>query len=553
MSLWASINKTGVSQDPSIFSGSGTDYVEPSLSEVLSAYGTESYKGLGTAYADIVASGIEQKKQTGVPLTEEEYKQSPNYRPDISYDRDMTDSAAQALATYSDERKKNAEIISSATGLQSAVGMAYGFVAGIFEPKNVAYGVATSVALTPIAGWLAPAGSSLRRVMMLKKALGNYGTKAAIGGAEGMVGAALAEPSNMYTAGILKQDYTMADSLLNISMSAAFGAGFNVVPSYIADKWRKHGASAPDIVAHELDVATSQMIDGQRINVEHVELSKLQSDLRTISQKIAAVSPEEEANLIPRLQEYINDNRDRISSYEGGDYLLKVNDRLGEYRANIDALTSELKSIKQLSELTPTQALDPETAGRISSIDEELTSTGLKAKRRQELLREKRMLEEGGAPLPENQIAALEAVKQAEASRTIAINKKIKGQEKLLLKKEREFRQLTRDAINHVNSISDQMGSAVTKSISESPNLKNNTLVEEAEIKQFDDRYLELKDNNVTGEKEYQDLLNELTGMKNEGLVSEEELLMLKESAGSIKESDMKAAYDSLLICMTRG
>lgn len=553
MSLWASINKTAISDDPSVFSGAGQDYVEPSLSDVLSAYGTEAYKGVGTAYADLVAAGVEQKKELGTPLTEEQYKQSANYRPDISYDKDMTESAAEALATYSDERKRNAEVISSASGLQSAIGMTYGFAAGIFEPKNVAYGVATSVALTPIAGWLAPAGSSLRKVIMLKKVSGNYGAKAAIGGAEGLVGATLAEPSNRYTASVLKQDYTMADSLLNVGLSAAFGAGFNTVPSYIADKWKRYGASTPDVVAHEFDVATSQMIDGQRIDVEHVQLSKLQSDLREISSKIVALGPEEEGRLIPRLQEYINDNRERISSYEGGDYLLKVSDKIGEYQSNIAALTSELNKFEQLSVLSPVQALDPETAGRLQSIDNELAAPGLRAKKRDELLREKTMLEEGGTPLAENQLAALEAVKVKEQQSSIAINKKIQGQKKLLIKKEREFRQLTREAVNSLKGISDNIEADVTKRISNSTASSNNTLIDGAEIKQFEDNYAALKNEPVTAEASYQNLMNELTLMKKDGLVSDEEIAAIKEATSTIKESDMKSAYDSLLICMTRG
>lgn len=551
MVFLASLLSPKVDTDPSQFGGEGSDFRAPSTSEVLSAYASEAYFGIGTAAADFSALKVQQAKDSGAPITEEQYKESAHYRPEISYSRDMTEEAAKELAIFSDERKKNAEIISSASLSQDIAGVTTGFVAGVFEPKNVALGVATSAALTPIAGWIAPAGSSLRKVIALKKIAGNYGAKAAIGGVEGMVGAAIAEPSNRYSAKILQQDYTAADSILNISLSAAFGAGFNVAPSFIADKWRRHKAATPEIVAHEMDVASSQILDGQVTNVDHVELSKLQSDLSTISKRIVTEVPEKQADLVPLLKEYVSDNRDRIAAYDGGKDLARVVDRITAYEKNIGELRMQLAESEAFSKLTPTQALDPETTARIESIDLELSAKGLRAKKRDELLREKVMLEEGGGAFPSEQLGMLDALKQSEASKAKALEVKIKGQSDLLVKKQRELRQLTREAVGHARAASQDVGATIRQSVLESNSVENNILYDEAGINTLEERNAELLGSQQTPEKELAKLMERLSVMKREGAITEEEAAMLSDYTGAIKESDMKSAYDSLLTCMT--
>mgnify|MGYP003418868809 FL=1 len=551
MVFLASLLSPKVDTDPSQFGGEGSDFRAPSTSEVLSAYASEAYFGTGTAAADFSTLKVQQAKDSGAPITEEQYKESAYYRPEISYSRDMTEEAAKELAIFSDKRKKNAEIISSASLSQDVAGVITGFVAGVSEPKNVALGVVTSAVLTPIAGWIAPAASSLRKVIALKKIAGNYGAKAAIGGVEGMVGAAIAEPSNRYSAKILQQDYTAADSILNISLSAAFGAGFNVAPSFIADKWRRHKAATPEIVAHEMDVASSQILDGQVTSVDHVELSKLQSDLSTISKRIVTEVPEKQADLVPLLKEYVSDNRDRIAAYDGGKDLVRVVDRIAAYEKNIGELRMQLAESEAFSKLTPTQALDPETTARIESIDLELSAKGLRAKKRDELLREKAMLEEGGGAFPPEQLGMLDALKQSEASKAKALEVKIKGQSDLLVKKQRELRRLTREAVGYARTASQDVGATIRQSVLESNSVENNILYDEAGINALEERNAELLGSQQTPEKELAKLMERLSVMKREGAITEEEAAMLSDYTGAIKESDMKSAYDSLLTCMT--
>src|SRR5687768_12042939 len=119
-------------------------YYQPSTSDVLSAFTEESFRGIGTLESDLTALEIGKQERSGTPMTEEQYRESPYYRSAVKYYRDMTEASAKTLADYSDEREENAFIISKASGAQTAAGYVAGFGAGIFEPKNIATGLAVS-------------------------------------------------------------------------------------------------------------------------------------------------------------------------------------------------------------------------------------------------------------------------------------------------------------------------------------------------------------------------------------------------------------------------
>lgn len=282
--------RSGKDEASSPYARMGAEYYQPDTSDVLTAFIEESIQGIGTGYGDIIAFDVEKAKRQGSPLTEEAYKASPFYRSSLPYSRDLTTESAKVLAEYNDEREKNAFIIGHASNAQTAAGYMIGFTSGIFEPKNIATGIAASAVLTPLIGSFAPAAGALKNIIRLKKSLGRYGAKAAIGGVEGMVAAAIAEPSNRYSASILKQDYTMADTLWNIGLSTAFGSGFNTIPSFIKEKWNRHGVKGLDIAVAELDRATEQFTLGQKIDIGVVERGAAGEVTKMpITQKAAAV------------------------------------------------------------------------------------------------------------------------------------------------------------------------------------------------------------------------------------------------------------------------
>lgn len=103
-------------------------------------------------------------------------------------------------------------------------------VAGaVLDPVNIA------AAFVPVVGE-ARIASMLGRTVA--GSLERASARAAIGVAEGGVGAALVEPLNYYGHTQLQDDYHMSDSLLNIAFGAALGGGLHVTGGLLADKFR---------------------------------------------------------------------------------------------------------------------------------------------------------------------------------------------------------------------------------------------------------------------------------------------------------------------------
>lgn len=98
---------------------------------------------------------------------------------------------------------------------------------GITDPLNVAS------AFIPVVG-------EARAATLLARAtgLGRLGTRAAIGAAEGAVGAAILEPAVYGLHQGLQDDYHMVDSLLNVGFGAALGGGLHAAGGTVADALR---------------------------------------------------------------------------------------------------------------------------------------------------------------------------------------------------------------------------------------------------------------------------------------------------------------------------
>ncbi len=99
----------------------------------------------------------------------------------------------------------------------------------IIDPLNIA------AAFIPVVGEARVAS------MLARSAVGSMeraGTRAAIGVAEGGVGAAMIEPFVYAGRTQLQDDYHMSDSLLNIAFGAALGGGLHVTAGQLADKFR---------------------------------------------------------------------------------------------------------------------------------------------------------------------------------------------------------------------------------------------------------------------------------------------------------------------------
>jgi hypothetical protein len=240
----------------------------------LSSFVDESFHGVGTLYADRKAAQVEEANKTGSPLSFDDYKLSDDFRQGVGYYGGMTKESAKVLAEYSDEQAARGEIINRATTGQTIAGYGAALGLGVFEPKNLAIGIGTAAVLGPL-GMAAPAVGRMRQLANLRRVGGGYGAKMGAGATEGLISAAIAEPSNRHSAGILQQDYTMADSLFNVATSTILGAGLHAAPSFIKDRFTSSDkVKALDTSLAELDMATNQLVMGQKVDVSPVERSQ---------------------------------------------------------------------------------------------------------------------------------------------------------------------------------------------------------------------------------------------------------------------------------------
>lgn len=263
---------------PSISGERSSFYLaKPTTGDVVSAFVEETFQGEGSLSQDLRATEIEQADKRGIsPLTQEEWKSSDYHRPGLSYYEGMTEQAARILSEVEDDRNDRNLIIAKSSTWQKAVGFGAAFLAGIPEPKNLASGIAAAGLTAGIGGGLAAlAGTSVRAARVLKMAnnIGKYKKLAAVGAAEGAVATAITEPSNRESSKIVQGDYTLADSLLNFTLSTVLGAGLHAAPVAIRDyRLRKK-----ELALKEFDTAIDQLTEGKAVSVDHVDaLAKVQ-------------------------------------------------------------------------------------------------------------------------------------------------------------------------------------------------------------------------------------------------------------------------------------
>lgn len=256
-----------------------TSMYGPDTGTVVGAFVDEAFKGVGTWAADSAARKVERMDDGGTPFKDiEEYKLSPSFRPGVGYYGGMTSEAADVLAEFNDEQQARSEIISRASTLQKTAGFSAAMVTGFVEPKNLVSGVATTVALGPVWGAVGPFAASMKRISQMRKmgtrlGAAEYGTLASMGAVDGMISAAITEPSNQYSARVLQQDYTMNDTLWNVGLSTVLGVGLVAGPSFIRDRFNAtpNKISALNTTLAEIDASVSQLALGQKVDVEHVE------------------------------------------------------------------------------------------------------------------------------------------------------------------------------------------------------------------------------------------------------------------------------------------
>lgn len=351
---------------------------EPTTGQVASAFISDIYHGNGSAYQDIQRMEVNQALDTENPISQDEWKAGDDYREGVSYQNGMTDKAAAILAQSEDDRKAREYVMGKASGLQTIAGFGVALGASIFEPKNLASAVAAG-ALTEGLGFAVPA---FKRVLALGGEIGRYKALAIRGATEGALATAITEPSNRESAKIMQADYTMADSLLNFTMSTVLGGAIHAGAAKFKDvRAAKLVSDKPGTNVKEFDTALGQLTEGRKVDVEHVqEIEKAQTSLRAQDElpKIEEKDAEQlqvkkgqaqsDINLTADkepITRAVNDavKPDNSTAYNAND-AQEINDFMGEYRhleddaaleKSLEFMQEDIQSMKEEGMLTGEQ------------------------------------------------------------------------------------------------------------------------------------------------------------------------------------------------------
>lgn len=168
------------------------------------------------------------------------------------------------------EKRAHDDAIARGPGgfLAGAVRFGAGLAAQALDPVNVAAGFIPIFRAATIATLLGKAGTSV---------LSRAAVRVQIGAVEGAVGTALLEPGMHFLAGQLHEDYTMADSLMNVAFGAVLGGGLHAGVGAITD-WRmkdttqpgtpqRVAALSPEARIEIGRIALAQAIDGRDIDI----------------------------------------------------------------------------------------------------------------------------------------------------------------------------------------------------------------------------------------------------------------------------------------------
>lgn len=329
------------------------------------------------------------------------------------------------------ERQREDIINRAPTGVgASSARFATNLAVSAMDPLNIASAFIPVVGEAKYAAMLGRAGGIL----------GRTGVRAAVGAAEGVVGAAVVEPLVYGAARQEQADYDLTDSLANIAVGTVLGGGLHVGAGAISDAvsaghdWRTARAAPdapiprmmqaapPDVRAAAIRTGVSQAVDGRELNIEPLfqlpgtmeRLSEIQlGDLRT---EALARFGEGEKNIVA-----LEERQNVLSSQQVE--LAATAREIEATRQNVQSLRSDYAARKEtLDAITP--SLDEATKARLQAISEDLQKSDLPAARRSELEGERQTITES--------INAL-----AEKQGTLSLGQEVEGLQRALVKQEK--------------------------------------------------------------------------------------------------------------------
>ena len=506
---------------------------KPSLGQVTSAFVEETFQGEGSLVQDIQASNIRKQERRGNPVTEDDWKSSDSFRPGVNYYASMTEDSAKTLANIEDDRQNRQLVMSKASGLQTAAGFSLGFLSGVIEPKNLASGLVAALATGGV-GAVIPSVGRMIATNTVKGA-------AVRGGAEGVAAAALTEPSNIESSKIVQGDYTMADSILNLTLGAVLGSGLEAgVKGLQLRKAKKVVAKNKEVAeayqaetngqaVKELDTALAQTVQGSAV------------DVRSVKQMETAAAKAKAVKAVPELEKQLD---------ELGGRPLEFTEHAIRYNTQEAFLSSISSGENKLLEQVPIQVLENQTliSRKVDELSVELDT--LRANGRGETPEAKAI---------ESEIALVKETVPDEADIPTV------SQERILKDFYEEVHRVKDSAPSKVQRKLERARAAVAEPVDETPiKALQDSITKTDDSTAYDsqssiktqeelDAYGNVEDA-VAIEREFEAMREQIEELNEAGLLNESELKVIEELAIIDEQS---AIFDNVLldakICLTRG
>jgi GNAT superfamily N-acetyltransferase len=276
------------------------------------------------AYAEKKSAGGQRVSKEDAHLKAKEQGVSIGDIPDDGMNSDAID----LLIERQYQKKRRGEVISSAgDGFGNSVAQFSGGLAGSFlDPLNIAMSFIPVVGQAKYASWLAKASGPLARA----------GIRAGVGAAEGFVGSALLEPANYALSQELGDDYTSADSLMNVAFGTVMGGGLHMGMGAISDaiSMKKGNIEPLGPVAKQVDgmdpevrmefnrTAIAQAMEDRRIDVtpikqmQEINVRKQLADIEVQIKDLKGKGLVDDANYFIQQKEHLLSQLDDAPSVE---------------------------------------------------------------------------------------------------------------------------------------------------------------------------------------------------------------------------------------------
>jgi hypothetical protein len=529
----------------------------PTTKQVIGTYIDEAFLGDLTYQQLKDQDSLHKFEREGEPISKEAWKESDHFREGLEYYDGMTTSSAEFLATRKDEEEARADVISRATGWQSAAGILSSFGAGVFEPLNLGVGLVTFGAGTALSR-LASVGKNVKNLARY----GKYVPAATKGAAEGVAAAGIIEAATYNARQDLQSDYDVYDSLFNFGTSLILGAGLNVGGTFISEK-----INAREFRRREakLDGVVQQVVSGRRVDTSVIDDVLDIDDVKFVRNVIES-SFDEGAIPTEKLDELLNFSR-VLGEGENNVFAAAkavtgdIERLISENRSRLDYLSSPeafnealaAEGYPVMMKAALTENIDNYVVSRAAARAE--LNPGKKGKRLK--------LFDGETDLRVKELREDLKVfdKLNDEGRSVAAAEKLRNESKELRSAikamEKERADLVKKAAPDPEIVKQQLDNAeqvkverVKARIRENQNVESDNFYSSRDFEKPEEFFNDADEVDVTGRvEEAEAYINEL---RDEDLLDADEIAYF-EKLNTVNEKDIEAGFRAAEICLNRG